>query len=59
MQNEARHYPAFPTLISSFDLKDHPCEKTVIEMIETWNAQAIMFWYTKVKAVTSLVMKCF
>ena len=36
MQYEARHYPAFPTLISSFDLKDHECEKTVIDMIETW-----------------------
>ena len=36
MQYEARHYPAFPSLVSSFDLKDHPCEETVIEMIETW-----------------------
>jgi|TARA_B100000927_G_scaffold183581_1_gene147802 uncharacterized protein (TIGR02466 family) len=30
------HHQAFPSLISTFELKDHPCEKTVLEMIETW-----------------------
>ena len=38
MQYEARHYPAFPTLVSSFDLKGHPSEKTVIDMIDTWES---------------------
>ncbi|MAV94274.1 MAG: hypothetical protein CMA31_01130 [Euryarchaeota archaeon] len=33
---EPRNFDAFPTLISSFDLKGHECEKTAIEMIETW-----------------------
>ena len=36
MHYQPRHYPAFPTLISSFDLSGHPTEKTVMEMIDTW-----------------------
>jgi uncharacterized protein (TIGR02466 family) len=31
-----RNFNAFPTLISSFDLKGHECEQTVIDMIETY-----------------------
>ena len=31
-----RNFDAFPTLISSFDLKGHECEQTVIDMIETY-----------------------
>ena len=54
MQYEARHYPAFPTLVSSFDLKDHECEKTVIDMIETFEdpeiKEAVVINYHKVLA---------
>ena len=33
---EPQHFATFPTLVSIWNLKDHGCEKTIIEMIETW-----------------------
>jgi uncharacterized protein (TIGR02466 family) len=33
---EPQHFAMFPTLVSSWNIKGHPCEKTVIDMIETW-----------------------
>jgi len=33
---EPKHFAAFPTLVSTWDLKGHPCEEVVIDMIENW-----------------------
>ena len=33
---EPKHFATFPTLISTWDLKGHPCEEVAIDMIENW-----------------------
>tara|TARA_B100000586_G_scaffold261938_1_gene229667 strand:- start:192 stop:842 length:651 start_codon:yes stop_codon:yes gene_type:complete len=33
---EPYHVGAFPTLVSTWNLKGHPCEEIVIDMIENW-----------------------
>ena len=33
MRPEAKHFAAFPTLVSSWDIIGHPCESVAVQMI--------------------------
>ena len=34
---EPQHFATFPTLVSTWNLKDHSCENVAIDMIENWS----------------------